>query len=126
MLLSFSAEELENVALVGDKVLIKPRTEQEKTKSGLLLPAGLQSNEPIYAGYVVKAGPGYPIPALNDADEPWRNKQDEVKYLPLQPRVGDLAVYLQNSTWEIEFNGEKYLIVPHTAILLLVQNNDFR
>jgi co-chaperonin GroES (HSP10) len=126
MLLSFSSNELENVVLVGDKVLIKPRSEQERTKSGLFLPPGVQEKERVNAGYVVKVGPGYPIPALNDIDEPWRNKQDEVKYLPLQPKVGDLAVYMQGSSWEIEFNGEQYLIVPHSAIFLLVQNNDFR
>ncbi len=126
MLLSFSSKELERVVPVGDKVLIKPRTEHERTKSGLYLPAGTHEKEQVQAGYVVKVGPGFPIPAINDVDEPWRNKQEEVKYLPLQPAVGDLAVYMQNAAWEIEFNGEKFLIVPHSAILLLVRNDDFR
>jgi hypothetical protein len=44
--------------------------------------------------------------------------------VPLQPKRGDLAVYLQNSAWEIVFNEEKYLIVPNSAILLLVRDEN--
>jgi chaperonin GroES len=69
-------------------------------------------------------GPGYPIPAIHETDEPWKNKSDEVKYVPLQPREGDLAVYLQNSSFEIEFNKERYVIVSHSAILLLIREED--
>ena len=43
-------------------------------------------------------------------------------YLPLQAKEGDLAVYLQNSAYEINFNDEKYLIVPHSAILMLIRD----
>ena len=49
---------------------------------------------------------------MTDADEPWKEKKDEVKYVPLQAKVGDLAVYLNKSGWEIEFNKEKYIILP--------------
>jgi co-chaperonin GroES (HSP10) len=71
---------------------------------------------------VVKVGPGYPIPSVNDVDEPWKNRTDEPKYVPLQPKEGDQAVYLQNSAIEIEFNKEKYIVVPHSAILLLLRD----
>ena len=43
----------------------------------------------------------------------------------LQPKEGDQAVYLQNSAIEIEFNKEKYIVVPHSAILLLLEMMDF-
>jgi len=108
--------------LIGDRVLVKPRSAQERTNSGLYLPPGVQEKENIHYGYVVKAGPGYPIPAITEADEPWKNKPDNVKYVPLQAKEGDLAVYLQKSTYEIEFNKEKYYIVPHSAILLLIRD----
>jgi chaperonin GroES len=62
------------------------------------------------------------IPAINEIDEPWKDKSDEVKYVPLQPKVGDEAVYLQKSGWEIEFNNEKYVIVPHNAVLMLIRD----
>ena len=108
--------------VVGDRVLIKPKSPLEKTKGGLLLPPGVQENERVQSGYVVKVGPGYPIPAIAEIDEPWKEKRDEVKYVPLQPREGDLAVYLQNNAYEIVFNSEKYLIVSQSSILLLIRD----
>jgi co-chaperonin GroES (HSP10) len=114
---------LEKLIVVGDRVLIKPKSPQEKTRSGLYLPPGVQENEKIHSGYVMKVGPGYPIPAIQEADEPWKDRADEVKYVPLQPKSGDLAVYLQKSGYEIEFKKERYVIVPHSAILLLIRDS---
>ena len=108
--------------VVGDRVLIKPKSPMEKTKGGLLLPPGVQENERLQSGYVVKVGPGYPIPAIAEIDEPWKNKSDEVKYVPLQPRAGDLAVYMQSASYEIVFGGQKYVIVSQSAILLLIRD----
>jgi co-chaperonin GroES (HSP10) len=114
---------LEKLIVVGDRVLIKPKSPQEKTRTGLYLPPGVQENEKIHSGYVMKVGPGYPIPAIQEADEPWKDRADEVKYVPLQPKSGDLAVYLQKSGYEIEFKRERYVIVPHSAILLLIRDS---
>ncbi len=108
--------------VVGDRVLIKPKTPHDKTKTGLYLPPGIQERESIQTGYVVKVGPGYPIPAINEIDEPWKDKSNDVKYVPLQPKIGDEAIYLQKSGWEIEFGNEKYIIVPHNAILMLIRD----
>lgn len=122
MAVEISGQNLEKLILVGDRVLIKPKTPHEKTKTGLFLPPGVQEKESIQIGYVVKVGPGYPIPAINEIDEPWKDKSDEVKYVPLQPKAGDEAVYLQKSGWDIEFGNEKYVIVPHNAILMLIRD----
>jgi chaperonin GroES len=113
---------IDKLILVGDRVLIKPKSPNEKTKTGLFLPPGIQEHEPIQSGYVMKVGPGYPIPAINEADEPWKDKSNEVKYVPLQPKEGDVAVFLQKSGWEIEFNQEKFVIIPQSAILLLIRD----
>ena len=116
--------DLKKFIVVGDRVLIKPKSPSEKTSSGLYLPPGVQEKEKIQSGYVIKVGPGYPIAGNNDADEPWKNKNEEIKYVPLQPKEGDVAVYLQNSVFEIEFRKEKYVIVPHAAILLLIRDEE--
>ena len=110
--------------MVGDRVLIKPKSPQDRTKTGLYLPPGVHEKEKIQVGYVLKVGPGYPIPAINEADEPWKDKSDEVKYVPLQPKIGDLAIYLQSSSFEIEFNDEKFVIIPHNAILMLIRDEE--
>jgi chaperonin GroES len=116
-------KDLDKLIVIGDRILIRPKVPQSKTKTGLLLPPGVNENEKVQIGYVMKVGPGYPIPSVNDADEPWKIRSDEPKYVPLQPKVGDQAVYLQNSAIEIEFNNEKFVVVSHSAILLLLRDN---
>ena len=122
MSLQIDHTDFKKFIVVGDRVLIKPKSPMEKTKGGLLLPPGVQENERIQSGYVIKVGPGYPIPAIAEIDEPWKNKSDDVKYVPIQPREGDLAIYLQNSAYEIEFNSNKYVIVSQSSILLLIRD----
>lgn len=107
--------------VVGDRVLLKPKTADTQTPAGLILPPGVKENEKVQSGYVIKVGPGYPIPVVADADEPWKDKSEQVKYIPLQAQVGDLAIYLQSNAWEIEYEGEKYILVPQNAILLLIR-----
>ncbi len=36
----------------------------------------------------------------------------------------EIAVYLQKSGREIEFNNEKYVIVPYSAILILIRDEE--
>lgn len=115
-------KDLDKLIVIGDRILIKPKSPQSKTKSGLLLPPGVNENEKVQIGFVVKVGPGYPIPSVTEQDEPWKASQGEPKYIPLQPKEGDQAVYLQSSAIEIEFNKEKYVIVPHSAILILLRD----
>lgn len=119
----FDEKDLDKLIVIGDRILIRPKVPQSKTKSGLLLPPGVNESEKVQIGYVMKVGPGYPIPSVNDVDEPWKNRSDEPKYVPLQAKVGDQAVYLQNSAIEIEFNNEKFIVVSHSSILLLLRDN---
>ncbi|TVQ14257.1 MAG: co-chaperone GroES [Bacteroidetes bacterium] len=124
MLLKIDGDDLNKFILIGDRVLIKPKSATERTKGGLYLPPGVEEKRKIQSGYVIKAGPGYPIPAPIDSDEPWKESRDNLKYFPLQVCEGDLAVYLQDSAFEIEFDKQKYNIVPHSAILMLVREED--
>ena len=122
MQLSLEQKDMNKFLMIGDKVLIKPKTPERQTKTGLYLPPSVQEKEKIQAGYILKVGPGYPLPAQNEEREVWEKKEEEVRYLPLQAQEGDLAIYLQNAAYEISFNDEKYLIVPHSAILMLVRD----
>lgn len=111
---------IDKLIVVGDRVLIKPKTDSGKTGSGLLLPPGYKEKEEIQSGFVVKAGPGYPIPLpSDDISEPWKKKEDAISYIPLQAQVGDLAIFLKKGAVEIQYHGEKYFIVPQHSILLL-------
>ncbi len=117
-------ENLDKLIIIGDRVLIKPNTANEKTKSGLYLPAGYQEKEDIRSGYILKCGPGYALPSLNEDSESWQSKKENVNYLPLQVQPGDLALFLQKNAIEIEYHGEKYFLVPQNAILL-VERDEF-
>ena len=117
-------DKLNKVIVVGDRVLIKPKIADEKTQSGLYLPAYIQEKEPVRSGYVMKVGPGYPIPYAAEDDEIWKKQDNQTKYLPLQAKVGDLAVFLQKGTVDIMIENEKYFIVPQNNILLLERDED--
>lgn len=108
--------------VVGDRVLIKPRDMETRTKSGLVLPATVKEKEEVQSGYIIKTGPGYTVPTMGD-EEPWKETQSEPRYTGMQAREGDLAIYLKGGAHEIEFEHEKYLIVPHHAILLLIRDD---
>lgn len=123
--MAFSIDkELDKLIVVGDRVLIKPKSPTDKTNSGLFLPPGVHEKEKVQSGYIIKVGPGYPIPLPSDVDEPWKTKEEKIKYIPLQAKEGDLAIYIQNHAVEISFNKEKYYIVPQASVLLLVRDEE--
>ena len=110
--------------IVGDRVLIKPKQNSGKTESGIYLPPGVQEKEKVQYGYIVKAGPGYPIPLPTDEDDAWKPDEDKVKYVPLQAKEGDLAIFIQKGAIEVVYKNEKYFIVPQSSILMLEREED--
>ena len=124
-MLQIKEKDIRKIILVGDRILIKPTTPVQRTESGLFLPQGMHKKEELRTGYVIKVGPGYPIPAIQDDDEPWKDKSESVKYVPLQPRPGDLAVYMQGVVHEIVFNKEEYVVTGHRSILMVIRDEDF-
>ena len=119
-----SDNRFKKLIVIGDRILVKPLKPDEKTASGLYLPPGVQEKEKVQQGYVIKTGPGYAIPVPVD-DEPWKNDDEQVKYVPLQAREGDLAIFLLSGATEVFYENEKYLIVPQNAILMLEREEDF-
>ena len=114
--------DIDKLIVIGDRVLIKPATAVQRTQSGLYLPSTYKDKEDIQSGYILMCGPGYALPGGDDED--WKSERQEVKYLPLQVKPGDMALYLQKSAVEIKYRGEKYFIVPQNAILL-VERDEF-
>ena len=114
---------LKKLIVIGDRVLIKPSKPDERTASGLYLPPGVQEKEKVQQGFVIKTGPGYAIP-LPVENEPWKNEEEQVKYVPLQAKEGDLAIFLLSGATEVIYEGEKYFIVPQSAILMLERDEE--
>jgi chaperonin GroES len=109
--------------VIGDRVLIRPAKPNERTESGLYLPPGVQEKEKVQQGYVIKTGPGYAIP-MPIEDESWKGTEDQVRYVPLQAKEGDLAIFLLSGATEVLYESEKYYIVPQSAILMLEREED--
>lgn len=117
-------EELpKRLIVVGDRVLVAPAEGEERTNVGLYLPATALEGRQVQGGRIIATGPGTPMgePATLD-DEPWKIRSAEVKYLPVQARVGDYALFFRKAAVEITFEGKNYLVVPQAAILVLVRD----
>jgi chaperonin GroES len=111
------------VIVVGDKVLVKPEEEASKTPSGLFLPQGVAAKETVHGGYIVNVGPGYPTAETTTDGEPWLHRQSsDIRFVPLQARKGDFALFLRRDSVEVEIDGSEYVIVPHSSILLLIRD----
>jgi chaperonin GroES len=114
---------LKKLIVIGDRVLIKPLQPHDKTSTGLYLPPGVQEKEKVQQGYVIKTGPGYAIP-MPVENESWKSEEEQVKYVPLQAKEGDLAIFLLSGATEVMYEGDKYFIVPQGAILMLEREED--
>lgn len=114
---------LKKLIVVGDRVLIKPSKSDGRTSGGLYLPPGVEEKEKVQQGHIIKTGPGYVIP-IPAEEESWKPEEEKVKYVPLQAREGDTAIFLLSGAIEVVYGGEKYFIVPQSAILMLEREEE--
>ena len=111
--------------VVGDRVLVQPEEGEDRTKVGLYLPASAVDNQAVQGGKVLATGPGTAVSAPTEVDdEPWKAGHTEPRYVPVQARVGDYAIFFRKAAVEITFEGSRYLVVPQAAILTLVREED--
>jgi chaperonin GroES len=116
------AKDRKHLIVVGDRVLIAPEEGEERSRVGLYLPASAVDAQAVQAGTVVATGPGTPISAPTElGDEPWKIGTGEARYMPVQARNGDYAIFFRRAAVEITFEGTKYLVVPQAAILVIVR-----
>ena len=110
--------------VVGDRVLIQIEDGEERSKVGLYLPATAVDNQAVQGGTIVATGPGYPLPSVEEhLDEPWNiSGSKDTRYVPMQARVGDYALFFRKAAVEITFENERYLVVPQAAILTLARD----
>ena len=114
---------IKRLLVVGDRVLVAPEEGEERTNVGLYLPATALEGRQVQGGPIVATGPGTPMgePTQLD-DEPWKIRGPDVKYLPMQAVVGDYALFFRKAAVELTFEGQRYLVVPQAAILVLVRD----
>jgi len=109
--------------VVGDRVLVRLEEGEERTNVGLYLPPTAVDNQAVQGGEIVATGPGLPMPSPDsNVEEPWRVTSRETRFLPMQARRGDYALFFRKAAVEITFEGDRYLVVPQAAILALVRD----
>ena len=115
--------------VVGDRVLVRVEEGEDRTKVGLYLPPSALDSQAVQGGRIVATGPGTPMPSVADyPDEPWRTAAGggggDPRYVPMQARAGDYALFFRKAAVEITFETDRYLVVPQAAILALVRDAD--
>lgn len=119
------SEPKKRLIVVGDRVLVQPEEGEDRTKVGLYLPATAVDSQAVQGGKVLATGPGNAMSAPTElSDEPWKIGAPEPRYVPLQARIGDYAIFFRRAAVEITFEGDRYLVVPQAAILTLVREED--
>ena len=110
--------------VVGDRVLIMPEEGEERSRVGLYLPPSAVDTQAVQGGRVLATGPGTPLTEPTSLDEePWKIGQKAgARFVPMQARVGDYALFFRKAAVEITFEDTKYLVVPLAAILVLVRH----
>jgi co-chaperonin GroES (HSP10) len=110
--------------LVGDRVLITPEEGEDRMRAGLYLPPSAVDSQQIQTGLVIAVGPGEPVPDFSANDEePWKVGERQLRWRPMQSRVGDHAIFFRKAAVEITFEEKHYLVVPQAAILVLVRED---
>ncbi len=85
-----------NIKPIGERVLLKPKKEEEKTKGGIYIPESAKENK--------KEGEVLAVGTLKDGKE-----------IPL--KKGDRVLYGGYSSDEFEIDNEKFIIVEYKDIL---------
>jgi len=121
------SDDKKRLIVVGDRVLISPEEGEERSRVGLYLPASAVDKQAVQGGTVLATGPGTAVSAPTELDEePWKIGAAEPRYMPLQARIGDYAIFFRRAAVEITFEDTRYLVVPQAAILALVREEDER
>lgn len=110
--------------VIGDRVLIRVDDQEKRTEVGLYLPETVRDKEEVLGGTIVRTGPGVPLVdplALTDTSSEWEETDAPIRYIPMQAKAGDYALFLRKAAIEIQYDNEKFLIVPQGALLILVR-----
>jgi chaperonin GroES len=95
-----------NLRPLGDKVVIRPQKEEEKTKSGIVLPATAEKDKPEQ-GEVIAVGPG--------------KLTEDGKIVPMSVKVGDTVLFQKYGPTEIKLEGTEYLVVSEGDVLAVLE-----
>lgn len=91
---------------ISDHILIEPIKEEEKTKTGILLPETAEKEKPEQ-GKIIAVGPG--------------RKTSSGKIVPLSVRAGQTVLFSKCGPNEIKVDDKEYLIAKEEDILAIIE-----
>ena len=90
---------------VGDRIVVKLEENEEKTKSGIVLPD--TAKEKPQRGKVVAVGSGRTL--------------DNGKKVEPEVKEGDTVIFSKYAGTEVKLSGEKYLIFSESDVLAIIK-----
>jgi len=90
---------------LGDKVIVQPIEQEERTAGGIYLPD--TAKERPQQGKVIAVGPG----RINDKGH----------RISMTVKAGDKVIYSKYAGTEVELDGQDYLILSESDILAVLQ-----
>lgn len=97
---------VKNIQPLGDRVLVRPISKEEKTESGIIIPDTATKEKPE-EGEVLAVGPG----KLNEDGE----------RVPMEVKKDQKVMFTKYGPNELEIEGETYLIVRESDILAIIE-----
>lgn len=94
-----------NIRPLGDRVLVKRVSEQEKTKGGIVLPD--TAKEKPQRGEIIAVGEG--------------RLTEDGKRIPMNVKKGDKVIFAKYAGTEIELDDEEYLLMSESDILAVLE-----
>ncbi len=94
-----------NIKPLADRVIVKPKNAEEKTKGGIVLP-DTAKEKPI-EGTVVAAGPG--------------RITEDGKHIDMNVKVGDKVLYAKYAGTEVKIGDSEYLIMNESDIFGVIE-----
>ena len=91
---------------LSDHILIEPMAQEEKTKSGIVLPETVDKEKPEQ-GKVLAVGPG--------------RKLSSGRYVPMEVRKGNKVLFTKYGPNEIKIDDKEYLIAREEDILAILE-----
>ena len=96
--------EVQSIKPLGDRVVIEPKVQEEKTQGGIFIPT--KDDSKVTHGHVVAVGPG---------------KVVDGKSQPVALSKGQRVVYNQYSVTEVEYAGKKFVVVREDDIIAVIE-----
>lgn len=90
---------------LGDRLLVRPKESEEKTKSGIVLPDS--AKEKPQEGKVIATGDGA--------------RDEDGKKIPMEVKKGDVVLYSKYAGTEVKIDGIEHLIIKESDVLAIVE-----